>query len=53
MSTKPYHHGNLKGELLRVAEEIGREEGPESISIRQVTRRVGVSLTAAYRHYTD
>ncbi|MGV0391045.1 TetR/AcrR family transcriptional regulator [Corynebacterium phoceense] len=53
MSTKPYHHGNLKGELLRVAEEIGREEGPEAISIRQVTRRVGVSPTAAYRHYTD
>lgn len=53
MSTKPYHHGNLTGELLRVAEEIGREEGPEAISIRQVTRRVGVSPTAAYRHYTD
>ncbi len=50
---KPYHHGHLKDELLRVAVDIGREEGPEGITIRQVTRRVGVSPTAAYRHYTD
>ncbi|APT92301.1 hypothetical protein CPHO_04680 [Corynebacterium phocae] len=49
---KSYHHGNLKEELLRVAIETGREAGPEAISIRNITRRLGVSPTSAYRHYS-
>lgn len=51
--TKPYHHGNLKEALLRAAVDIGRTEGPQAITIRHVTRTVGVSPTAAYRHFKD
>ena len=54
MSTsKPYHHGNLRAEMLRVAVELGRKHGPDAVSIRAVTRAIGVSPTSAYRHFTD
>lgn len=50
---KPYHHGDLQNELLRIAARLGRELGPEAVTIRQVTREAGVSPTSAYRHYRD
>lgn len=50
---KPYHHGNLRDELLRIAVRLGKEKGPEAITIRQVTRESGVSPTSAYRHFRD
>ncbi|MDK8470912.1 TetR/AcrR family transcriptional regulator [Corynebacterium accolens] len=50
---KPYHHGNLHDELLRIAVQLGKEKGPEAITIRAVTRAAGVSPTSAYRHFKD
>lgn len=50
---RPYHHGDLREELLRIALRLGREQGPSAITIRQVTREAGVSPTSAYRHYRD
>lgn len=52
-SSKPYHHGNLHEEILREAIKLGREGGPEAVTIRAATRAVGVSPTAAYRHFKD
>lgn len=46
-----YHHGNLREALLESAEEILREEGPQGLKLRAITRRAGVSHTAANPHF--
>ncbi|MEO4002046.1 TetR/AcrR family transcriptional regulator [Mesorhizobium sp. CAU 1732] len=49
--TKPYHHGNLFEELLRVAIEIIEEKGADHLSMREVARRAGVSPGAPFQHF--
>jgi AcrR family transcriptional regulator len=48
----PYHHGDLRNALIGSALELAREGGPDAIVLREAARRVGVSPTAAYRHFT-
>jgi AcrR family transcriptional regulator len=48
-----YHHGNLREALLEAGLEITRTGGPTALGLRDVTRRVGVSPNAAYRHFAD
>lgn len=48
-----YHHGNLRGEMLRFAEEGIAEHGPAALSLREVARRAGVSHSAATHHFGD
>lgn len=48
-----YHHGDLAQALLDAGLEITRAGGPSALTIREVTRRVGVSPNAAYRHFPD
>ena len=52
VNIRPYHHGNLRAELLRLAVELAAEGGPEAIVLREVARRAGVSASAAYRHFS-
>lgn len=52
-SERTYHHGNLRAALVDAALAATRDGGPEALSIREVTRQVGVSPNAAYRHFTD
>lgn len=47
----PYHHGDLRAALVAAATELARQGGPEAIVLRETARRVGVSQTAAYRHF--
>lgn len=47
-----YHHGDLRNALIDAATELAREGGPEAVVLRAAARRVGVSPTAAYRHFT-
>ena len=47
-----YHHGDLATALTDVATDLARSGGPDSIVLREAARRVGVSATAAYRHFT-
>jgi AcrR family transcriptional regulator len=47
-----YHHGDLRNALAAAALDLAREGGPEAIVLREAARRVGVSPTAAYRHFT-
>lgn len=50
---RAYHHGDLANALLDAAFELARSDGPDGITIRAVTREVGVSPSAAYRHFAD
>jgi AcrR family transcriptional regulator len=46
-----YHHGDLRNALIEAATDLARDGGPEAVVLRAAARRVGVSPTAAYRHF--
>lgn len=49
-----YHHGDLKE--VAIAEGLARvcaNSDPQSLSLREIARTVGVSATALYRHFPD
>ncbi len=46
-----YHHGDLRNALITAASELAAKGGPESVTIRAAAREVGVTPTAAYRHF--
>ncbi len=53
MPRSSYHHGDLHAALLvagRQALHVGRLE---SLSLREISRTVGVTPTAVYRHFRD
>lgn len=52
-TSKSYHHGNLRAELLDTALEQLRVSGAEDLSLRALARAIGVSQTAPYRHFSD
>ena len=51
--TRPYRHGNLPVALQTAARQILDENGLQAVGLRETARRVGVSATAAYRHFTN
>ncbi|MCJ1712855.1 TetR/AcrR family transcriptional regulator [Curtobacterium sp. VKM Ac-2922] len=53
MSTRPFHHGNLRAVLLDEAEEVLRQDGVDGISLRDLARRAGVSHGAPRSHFPD
>lgn len=46
-----YHHGDLRNALVRAAAALAAKGGPDSVTIRAAAREVGVTPTAAYRHF--
>lgn len=48
----PYHHGDLRNALVRAAAELAETGGPAAVTVRAAARAVGVTATAAYRHFT-
>lgn len=52
-ASRPYRHGNLPNALRAAARAILDELGPEIVGLRETARRVGVSATAAYRHFSS
>jgi AcrR family transcriptional regulator len=48
---RPYRHGNLPNAMRAAARSILDEAGPDGVGLRETARRVGVSATAAYRHF--
>jgi AcrR family transcriptional regulator len=48
-----YHHGDLRGALVRAGREMLEEGGEGALSLRAVARRAGVSPMAPYRHFPD
>lgn len=46
-----YHHGDLKACLIDLARQRVLAQGPEAVSLRDISREAGVSHAAAYRHF--
>ncbi len=53
MRRDSYHHGNLASALTEAATDLARTGGPEAVVLREAARQVGVSATAAYRHFAS
>jgi AcrR family transcriptional regulator len=53
IETRSYHHGDLRRVLIEEGLARARTGGPEAVTLREVTRAVGVSPNAAYRHFAD
>lgn len=51
--SRGYHHGDLRAALIAEGLEMTRVDGPWSLSLREATRRAGVTPAAAYRHFRD
>ena len=52
--TRPtYHHGDLRRALVDAALALVTEEQDWGFSLREVTRRAGVSHNAPYNHFAD
>ena len=52
-SDKPYHHGDLRRQILDEAARLLREEGEAGLSMRKLAQTLGVSRTAPYHHFAD
>jgi len=46
-----YHHGHLREALIASALKMVKEQGAESVSVREVAKRAGVSSGAPFRHF--
>ena len=53
ITTRPYHHGDLRRALLERAELALAAGGPGALSLRELAREVGVSHAAPRRHFAD
>lgn len=49
----PYHHGDLREQLVRSGVAILEEQGIAGLSLREVARHAGVSHAAPYHHFAD
>ena len=52
-SERPYHHGHLREALLKAAEKALVHGGVKSISLRELSRELGVSHTSPRRHFAS
>ena len=48
-----YRHGDLRRALLEAGIALARSGGPDSVTLREATRRAGVVPNAAYRHFAS
>jgi len=53
MTSRPFHHGNLRAVLLEQAEVMLREGGVDALSLRELARQAGVSHGAPRSHFID
>jgi AcrR family transcriptional regulator len=50
---RAYHHGDLRGAIVRAALEILSETQSVEFSLRELARRAGVSHNAPYKHFAE
>ncbi|AQZ67429.1 Transcriptional regulator, TetR family [[Actinomadura] parvosata subsp. kistnae] len=48
-----YHHGDLRAALIDTAMELIAEQGAQGFSLAEASRRLGVAVSAPYRHFAD
>lgn len=53
MTTRPYHHGDLRRAVLDAAVAAIGASGPAAISLRDLARRAGVSHAGPAHHFGD
>jgi AcrR family transcriptional regulator len=53
VSPSRYHHGDLKAALVDGAVDLIAERGVRGFSLAELSRRVGVTVAAPYRHFAD
>lgn len=53
MENKPYHHGNLRQVLIETGIEFIKQESEETLSLRKVAEKCGVSNAAPYAHFKN
>lgn len=53
MTKPPYHHGNLRNQLIESGIALVTEEGMKNFSLRKVAARCNVSHAAPYSHFKD
>src|SRR4051794_38935397 len=53
MTSRPFHHGNLRAVLLERAEAMLRDRGVDALSLRELAREAGVSHGAPRSHFVD
>ena len=51
MSRDRYHHGNLRQALVDAAVAAARQGGEGAVGLNRLAAEVGVSASAAYRHF--
>jgi AcrR family transcriptional regulator len=53
-TTRPtYHHGDLRNALIAAGAQLAEHAGPQAVGVRPAARVVGVTPTAAYRHFAN
>lgn len=50
---KAYHHGDLRNAIILQATARARFQGERAIILREIATEIGVSATAAYRHFAN
>ena len=50
---KPYHHGNLRSQLIEAGIKLINTDGIHSFSLRKVAAECNVSHTAPYSHFKN
>lgn len=53
LTRKTYHHGNLRSSLIAAGLQLIQEKGVDALTLREIGSRLGVSRSAAYRHFAD
>lgn len=53
MTSKQYHHGDLKASLIEAANKILFRDGADALSLRAIAAEVGVSHMAPYAHFKN
>lgn len=53
MTTKPYHHGDLRTAMIEKGIEMINNDGVKALSLRKVATACGVSHAAPYSHFAD
>ena len=48
-----YHHGDLRTALVAAGVRAARAGGPDAVRLNRLAAEVGVSASAAYRHFPD